>query len=119
MTAHIACLEARGIAAAEKFFAFIRNENNFARENVDEFIRFDVPVSLAGPTSGRQAQLIDPELRQAGGIAKPLALPRATRLIEWWRIHCADDRSDSFGIDSFGHDYSREFQRCYGFSEAT
>src|SRR5689334_1753692 len=103
MTIAIAGPESRRIAAPESLFAFVRNEHDFPGKHVDEFVAFDVPVPLAGPSSGRQAQLIDPELRQVGGIAEPLAFPCAAGLIKWRRIRGPGVGRKGFSLDAFGH----------------
>jgi hypothetical protein len=64
-------LEAGTIAGFQDFLAGVGDQYRFARQDIDEFILLEVPMPLAGPGAGWQAQKIDAELGQPRGIAQP------------------------------------------------
>ena len=65
-----------------------------------------MPVALAGPLACGQAQQIDAELVQAGGVAQLPAVPRAAGLIVGRRIAGAVPGRGCVGVD-LGHACAR------------
>src|SRR5438067_3259731 len=92
-----------GVAGAQDLLAGIGDEHDLARQHVDEFILAGMPMALARPGAGRQAQQIDPELRQPRGIAEAGALAGAARLVIGRRVHRAGDRFEALHIQPFCH----------------
>ena len=69
--------EANAIAWAEKFFAVIRHQDHRTLEHVNKLVLFGVPMPLARPSSGREAQQVNSELRKPRGISQaPPGRPR-------------------------------------------
>ena len=68
--------------APEDLLAIVGDQHHLALHDPDELVLGGVPVALARPLAGRQAQQVDAELGQAGGVAEqqPLA-PLAGRVI--------------------------------------
>src|SRR5208282_707541 len=110
----VARLEASSVARAQNFLAIIADENHFTRQHINELILFGVPVALARPGPGRQAQEVDAELRQAHRVAKPPSLPHPAWLIEWRGIERPDDGRDRNEIDALFHDLHRMSSEPFG-----
>src|SRR5688572_22888626 len=72
--------EPGAVAGPQHLLAGVGDEHDLAREDINELVLASVPVALARPRAGRQAQQIDPELRQPGRVAEPGALARPARL---------------------------------------
>ena len=62
--------ESGAIAGAQRLLAGVGDEDDLAEEHPDELVLFGVPVALARPGAGRQADEVDAELREAGGVAE-------------------------------------------------
>src|SRR5579884_3973666 len=95
--------EADAVAGAEPRLAVVAHEDDFAVEDVNEFVLVRVPVALARPRAGREAQLVHAELRQARGGAEAHALAVLARLVEWRRIEAAFSRRRRRSINLLGH----------------
>src|SRR5262249_43811879 len=103
MAVGIAGLEARAIAGAQNLFARIGDQHDLAGHHEDEFVLAGMPVALRRPDAWRDGQEVDTELRQAGRVAKRLALPRLARCIVRGRIAGPDLGHESCDINAFAH----------------
>src|SRR5690606_12453114 len=72
-------LEPGAVAGAEHRLAFLLDQHDLALQHPDELVLALVPVSLARPCPGRQAQQVDPELPQAEPVALPAVASRLAR----------------------------------------
>src|SRR5437016_8511718 len=72
MTVRHVLRERCAIAGAQWLLAPVGDQDQLAGNHKDKFIFCRVPMALAGSRAWRQAQEIDPELSQAGRVAKPL-----------------------------------------------
>src|ERR1700727_2777048 len=104
-----ACLEACGVARAQRFLAGICYQNDLPADDVYELVAYDLPVSLAGPGSGRQAEEVDAELAQTRGVAEALPLAVATGGIEWRRVIAAARDVDDSKVEFSVHRISSPF----------
>ena len=91
MAVGVAGLEADRVAGPEDFRPGVGDERDLAGQHIDELVRPGVPVTLARPGAGRQAEEVDAELGEAGGVAELLPLARQAGLVEGRRIHRPDD----------------------------
>src|SRR5205823_3305283 len=95
--------EAGGVAGAQYLFALVSDEDDLARQHIDEFVFAGVPMPLARPGAGREAQEVDAELGQPGRVAQLCALAGAAGLVEGRRIQRADYRGQRGNIDALRH----------------
>jgi len=70
MPVALAARKAGAIAGAQQFLAVVADQHDFAAQHVDEFVLVGVPVTLARPDAGREAQQAHAELGQAGRVAE-------------------------------------------------
>jgi len=75
--------EPGAIAGTKNLFPRVRDENEFALEYVHELIFRGMPMPLARPGAGLQAQEIDSEIGQSGGITDSLAPATGAWTVEW------------------------------------
>jgi hypothetical protein len=62
--------------------AVVLDQHHLALDDPDELVLGRVPVALAGPLAGRQAQQVDPELVEADRVAQlPAAAVLAGRVV--------------------------------------
>src|SRR5690606_26122271 len=79
-------LEAGAVAGAQQGFALVLDQHHLAVQHPDELVFRAMPVALAGPGPGGQAQQIDAELIQADRVAQPPAATRLAGTGEFFRI---------------------------------
>src|SRR5579863_755785 len=90
MAVGLARLESGAVARPQHLFARIADQHDLALEDVYELILRRMPVPLAGPRAGRQAQQIDAELGEARHIPQPQPLALPARLVVGRRIAAAE-----------------------------
>ena len=88
---------------AERFFAAVGNEDDLTGEDIDKLILAVVPMPLARPRAGRQAQQVDAELRQSRRVAEPLSLARSAGRIKGRRVERPDYRRQRGDVDPLRH----------------
>jgi hypothetical protein len=76
----------RTFTGAQRRLSAFLDQDQFALQNMDEFVLMAVPVSLARPAARRQMHQIDAEVAQAAGIAESLPGPVCTGRIIGRRI---------------------------------
>src|SRR5437773_2378828 len=79
---------------ARGLLAGIGDENQLARDDIDEFGLPLVPVPLRRRAAGRYPQQVDAEIAEAEGVAEPPPLPRRVRCLEGVGIVRAADGLD-------------------------
>ena len=84
-------VEPGAIAWLQNFLAIVGDQHDLAGQDIDELILFGVPMTLAGPDPRWQAQKIDAELGQTGGVAQFLSDAGAAGFVERRRVKRADD----------------------------
>ncbi len=103
MTVGFAGLEAGDVARRQQFLAIVRHQHHLAFEHIDQLVFGRMPVPLARPGSGRQAQEVHSELGQAGGIPQTPALARRAGFIMGHGVACALGVRGGGEIDLLGH----------------
>jgi hypothetical protein len=73
--------EASAIAWAKKFFAVIRHHDHLTLEHVNKLVLVGVPMPLARPSSRREAQQVNSELRKPRGISQAQPGSSSTRRV--------------------------------------
>jgi hypothetical protein len=96
-------LEAGAISGTENLFSRVRDQHELALEHVHELIFGGMPMPLAGPGAGLQAQEVDSEVGQPGGIPDSLAPAPGARVVEWGGVAGAGNHGHIVKIDSFCH----------------
>jgi len=95
--------EAGSVAGPERLFAAVGNEDDLAGEDIHKLILAGVPMPLARPRAGRQAQQVDAELRQSCPVAEPLSLARSAGRIKGRRVERADYGRQRGDVDPLRH----------------
>jgi hypothetical protein len=103
MTVMNSGFESGAIAGPKNLFTRVRDQHELALENIYELIFGGMPMPLAGPGAGQQAQEIDSEVGQPGGIPDSLARATCAGTAEWRGISRAGDRGNVLKVDSFCH----------------
>src|SRR5690349_6308219 len=92
--------EPGGVAGAQHLLAAVGDEHDLARKHIDELVAPGMPVALARPGAGRQAEKVYAELRQPGGVAQFGARACAARNVEGRWVKGADDRGQLIDTDA-------------------
>src|SRR5262245_48668486 len=92
----------RAIARTQYHLAVVFDERQDAFKHIDELILMAVPVTLAGPTTGRQGHQIDAEIAKPARFAQAPPRTCCTRRIERRRISGTFAYGDGGEVD-LGH----------------
>src|SRR5882757_537056 len=103
MTVLHPCLEPCAISNLEDFLTRIGEQHHFTLNDEHEFVLRHMPVSLTGPSSGRQTQQIHPEIRELRRMTQTLPCPVCTGGVEGLRIRGPRARGYKMNINSFRH----------------
>jgi hypothetical protein len=79
-------LESSAIAGAQHLLAAIRDQHHLPGDDIHEFIFRRMPMALARPAPGRQAQQVHAKIRQARRVPQPLPHAGGAGGIERLRI---------------------------------
>lgn len=99
----LARLEAGTVAGPQHVLAGLADQRHLAFEHVDELVLGAVPVALRRPRARRQAQQVDAELGEAGGIAEPGPLARPAGLVIGRRVERAGGLARGGNVDLLRH----------------
>src|SRR5471030_2411220 len=71
------------VTCAQDLFAPIGDQDQFARQQIDQLVLDAVPMTLAGPGPRRQSDEIDPEIADPGRVAQRLLEPFLRHFMKW------------------------------------
>src|SRR5260221_10480562 len=96
--------EKRGaISRMKDFLAAFRSEDNLSLQDVDEFLRQGVPMTLAGPGARLQFEKVDADLLQPCRHRQPMSNFVLTRRVEGFWVSRASRNEDARDIDLLPH----------------
>jgi hypothetical protein len=102
MAVRLAGREGGAVASLQELLARVGDQHALALQHIDELVLHAVPVPLARPLAGRQAQEVDAELGQPGRIAQLPAPAVLAAFVEGRGVAGAEAGRGVFDVD-LGH----------------